>query len=80
MWYSIDYPGVKEFKDLYLNNFPHRIVQPTLRFPRRCARWVYWDAMSAEGRTDSLEILEREAKDRSMLSLQHIWASATNTS
>jgi hypothetical protein len=56
--HGIDYPGVQEFEDLFLDSFPHLVVQPTLRLPRRCAGWVYRDAMGAKGRTNSLEILE----------------------
>ena len=55
--HEIDYPGVQELLDLHLDNLSHRIIYPTLRLPRRCARWVYRDAMSTEGRADSLKAL-----------------------
>ena len=54
VWYGIDYPDMQEFQDLFLDDFSHFIVQPTLRLPRRCFGGVYRNAMRAEGRADSL--------------------------
>ena len=62
MWHRIDYPGVQEFQDLFLDNFSHRIVEPTLRLLGRCFGRVYRNAMRAEGRANSLKVLERVAE------------------
>jgi plasmid replication initiation protein len=67
MRHGIDYPSMQKLENLFLDDLPHRIIEPTLRLTRGCARWVYRDARSAEGRADSLKVLERVTEYRSMV-------------
>ena len=50
VWHEIDYPGVQEFQDFFLDDLSHCIVEPTLRLPRRCFGRIYRNTMCAEGR------------------------------
>ena len=58
VWHGIYYSDVQEFQHFFLDNLSHRIVQPFLRLPRRCFGRIYSDMMRAEGRADSLKVLE----------------------
>jgi len=67
MWHGIDYPGMQEFQDLFLDNLSHRMVEPSLRLSRRCFCRIYRNMMRAEGRADSLKVLEWVAEHGPML-------------
>ena len=56
MWHGIDYPGMQEFQDLFLNNLSHRMVEPSLRLYGRCFCRIFWNTMHAKGRADSLRL------------------------
>ena len=58
--------GCYKFQDLLLNDFPHHIVQPPLRFPRWCESWIQGDAMGAKSWANSLQILEGISQNGSM--------------
>ena len=67
MWFELYLTSSYEFNshipfhDLFELNgvsFSVQTLEVSQRLPRRCARWVYRDAMSTEGRADSLEVLE----------------------
>jgi hypothetical protein len=66
MWYGINNLGVKKFEDFLLHDFPHRIIQPSLRFSRWCARGIDWNAMGAKCWTCPLKILKGIPKNRPM--------------
>jgi hypothetical protein len=67
MRHGIDYLGMQKLENLLLDDLSHCIIKPMLRLPIRCVGWVYRDAMSADGRADSLSVLERVTKNRPML-------------
>jgi hypothetical protein len=66
VWYGINNLGVKKFEDFLLHDFPHRIIQHSLRFSRRCARGIDWNAMGAKCWTYPLKILKEILKNRPM--------------
>ena len=66
MWYGINNPKMKKFEDFLLHDFPHRIIEPTLRLSRRCTRRVNRNAMGIESWANPFEILQRIPEDRRM--------------
>jgi hypothetical protein len=67
MRHSINYPSMKKFKNLFLNDLSHLIINPTLGFPSRHTRRIGGNTMSAEGRTNTIKVFKSVAKDRSVL-------------
>ena len=66
MWYGINNPGMKKFEVFLLHDFPHRIIEPTLRLLRWCTRRVNRNPMGTESWANPLEILQTIPEDRPM--------------
>jgi hypothetical protein len=55
---NIDNLDVKEFQDLFLHHFSHRIMKPPMGLPRWRTRLIYTDAMGGMSGTTSLVVFD----------------------